>query len=115
MDRGEDKPREAETAGSAAVEATRGGEAPTPRWPWVEPSVWTARMLAALETGVKGGRWHSLMDKVWDRRNLQRSFEKVKAKTGAAGTNHVTVEEFGRQLERHDSARAVDGADSSAP
>ena len=24
------------------------------RWSWVEPSVWTERMLTALETGVKG-------------------------------------------------------------
>ena len=34
------------------------------RWSWVEPSVWTARMLTALETGVKGGKWFSLIDKV---------------------------------------------------
>lgn len=95
-----DKPREAETAGSAAVGATRGGEALSTRWSWVEPSVWTERMLAALETGVKGGRWYSVMDKVWDRRNLRRSFEKVKAKKGAAGVDHVTVEAFERQLER---------------
>jgi hypothetical protein len=33
------------------------------RWPWVERAVWTDRMLAALETGVKGGKWFSLMDK----------------------------------------------------
>ena len=29
-------------------------------WAWVEPAVWTERMLAALEEGVKGGdhqRW----------------------------------------------------------
>ena len=26
------------------------------RWPWVERAVWTDRMLAALETGVKGGK-----------------------------------------------------------
>ena len=25
------------------------------RWSWVEPSVWTDRMLTALEKGVKGG------------------------------------------------------------
>ena len=25
------------------------------RWSWVEPSVWTERMLSALEKGVKGG------------------------------------------------------------
>src|SRR5882672_7140091 len=33
------------------------------RWSWVEPSVWTARMLTALEQGVKGGQWFSLIDK----------------------------------------------------
>ncbi len=25
------------------------------RWAWAEPSVWTERMLTALEDGVKGG------------------------------------------------------------
>jgi RNA-directed DNA polymerase len=25
-------------------------------WAWVEPSVWTERMLAALVNGVKGGK-----------------------------------------------------------
>jgi hypothetical protein len=33
------------------------------RWSWVEPSVWTERMLTALEKGVKGGKWFSLIDK----------------------------------------------------
>ncbi len=27
------------------------------------PEVWTERMVAALETGVKGCRWFSLMDR----------------------------------------------------
>ena len=27
------------------------------RWAWMEPCVWTERMLTALENGVKGGRW----------------------------------------------------------
>ena len=27
------------------------------RWAWAEPSVWTDRMLTALEQGVKGGVW----------------------------------------------------------
>jgi len=35
------------------------------RWAWVEPRVWTERMLTTLETGVRGGKWHSLIDKVW--------------------------------------------------
>ena len=34
------------------------------RWAWVEPRVWTERMLTALETGIKGGKWFSLIDKV---------------------------------------------------
>ena len=66
MDRGLEESPKAKTAGSAAMEATRGGEARTTKWSWVEPSVWTERMLAALETGVKGGRWYSLMDKLDD-------------------------------------------------
>ena len=27
------------------------------RWAWVEATVWNERMLTALETGVKGGKW----------------------------------------------------------
>jgi RNA-directed DNA polymerase len=34
------------------------------RWSWVERTVWTERKLTALEQGVKGGKWFSLMDKV---------------------------------------------------
>ena len=37
------------------------------RWAWVEPTVWTERMLTALEQGVKGGKWFSLIDKVYAR------------------------------------------------
>ncbi|MBF0552981.1 MAG: hypothetical protein HQK96_00320 [Nitrospirae bacterium] len=35
------------------------------RWKWVETSIWTEHMLTALEEGVKGGKWYSLMDKVY--------------------------------------------------
>jgi hypothetical protein len=38
--------------------AKQAGEAKS-RWSWVEAGVWTARMLTALEAGVKGGRWFS--------------------------------------------------------
>ena len=34
------------------------------RWAWTEPAVWTERMLTALENGVRGGQWFSLIDKV---------------------------------------------------
>ena len=32
------------------------------RWEWVEAVVWTERMLTALEEGVEGGKWYSMMD-----------------------------------------------------
>lgn len=55
-------------------------------------------MLAALEHGVKGGVWFSLIDKVYSAANLLASYAKVAANGGAAGIDHVTVEDFTRQL-----------------
>ena len=69
------------------------------RWSWVEAEVWTDRMLAALETGVKGGQWFSLMDKVYRLPNLQSAFVRVKANGGAAGVDQQTVEMFTRHAE----------------
>lgn len=71
------------------------------RWAWAEPSVWTDRMLAALEQGVKGGVWYSLIDKVISPANLFASYAKVAANGGAAGVDHVAVEDFTRQLPRN--------------
>ena len=42
--------------------ATQAEETIRSRWPWVEPTVWTDRMLTALENGVKGEVWFSLID-----------------------------------------------------
>lgn len=70
------------------------------RWDWVEPSVWTDPMLAALENGVKGGKWFSLIDKIYRRENLQSAFKKVKKNRGAGGVDHVTVEGFEKDLDR---------------
>src|SRR5208282_91064 len=69
------------------------------RWAWVEAEVWTERMLTALEQGVMGGKWHSLIDKVYALPNLRQAFARVKANQGAAGVDHVTVEEVERDLE----------------
>ena len=57
------------------------------RWAWAEPSVWTDRMLEALENGVKGGTWYSLMDKVYDPKNLEAAWKKVRRNRGAAGVD----------------------------
>ncbi len=56
--------------------AKQGREIP-PQWVWTEAVVWTERMLATLERGIKGGKWYSLMDKVWKMENLKRAVEKV--------------------------------------
>jgi RNA-directed DNA polymerase len=71
------------------------------RWSWVEPCVWTDRMLTALEEGVKGGKWFSLIDKVYRVANLQAAFREVKANGGCAGMDHQTVEKFEEALERN--------------
>jgi RNA-directed DNA polymerase len=77
--------------------ATQVGEVRA-RWAWAEPSVWTDRMLTALEQGVKGGIWFSLMDKVYASANLFASYAKVAANGGAAGVDHATVEDFTKRL-----------------
>ncbi len=70
-------------------------------WSWVEPCVWTERMLAALESGVKGGKWFSLIDKVYSEANLRASFARVKANAGGAGVDHQTVERYEERLEEN--------------
>jgi RNA-directed DNA polymerase len=51
-------------------------------------------MLTALEQGVKGGVWYSLIDKVFSRANLNAAVAKVASNRGAAGVDHVKVEAF---------------------
>jgi RNA-directed DNA polymerase len=84
----------------AAVSATttQAGEV-LDRWFWTESAVWTERMLTALENGVKGGVWFSLIDKVWSEANLTAAFGRVNANHGAAGIDHVTVEQFAEHAE----------------
>lgn len=64
---------------------------------WAHRAVWTDRMLATLESGVKGGRWHTLIDKVIAPLNLFAAARKVLGKAGAAGVDHQTVEDFDEQ------------------
>ena len=81
-------------------EAKQAGEARS-KWEWVEPTVWTERMLSALEEGVKGGKWYSLMDKVYGLPNLKSAFKKVKRRKGGAGVDHQTIEMYERELEEN--------------
>src|SRR5881396_788962 len=80
-------------------EATHAGEVRS-RWAWTEPTVWTDRMLTALEQGVQGGKWFRLMDKVYAAANLAAAYREVAANGGAAGVDHVTIAAFGHHLEQ---------------
>ena len=71
--------------------ATQGAETHRNDWTWVEASVWSERMLAALENGVKGGKWFSLIDKVYRAETLEAAWQKVEANAGAAGVDGQSV------------------------
>ena len=75
--------------------AKQGREVPQ-KWAWTEASVWTERMLATLERGIKGGKWFSLIDKVWKRENLQSATAQVLRNKGGAGVDGQTCERYRR-------------------
>lgn len=91
-------PFAAKQAGEAQVQFAFGDE--NTRWAWTESSVWTDRMLTALENGVKGGKWFSLIDKVFSSANLRSAFQEVARNDGAAGVDHVTIDMFQEQLDQ---------------
>src|SRR5271157_5527351 len=79
--------------------AKQAGETWPARWDWVERSVWTERMLEALERGVKGNVWFSLIDKVCRPATLKAAWFSVKANGGSAGSDHQSIKEFEADLE----------------
>ena len=96
---------------SASVPATakQAHDTRDPRqWGWVEPTVWSERMLAALVNGVMGGKWYSLWDKVCDRRTLEASWRAVARNQGAAGVDGQSVQRFAAQAERYLDELAAD-------
>ena len=66
--------------------------------PWqrhkAEHGVWTEPMLRALERGIKGNKWFSLIDKVSTERILELAWEQVKSNAGACGVDGITVGRF---------------------
>lgn len=68
------------------------------KWYWAEASIWTDNMLTALENGVKGGKWYSLIDKVNGTINLVGAWERVQANNGAAGIDRITIKKFGERM-----------------
>jgi RNA-directed DNA polymerase len=74
---------------------------PASGWGWVDRSIWTERMLAALDNGVQGGKWFSLIDKVSRVETLRSAWQAVLKNKGAAGVDRVSVERFGSHAERY--------------
>jgi RNA-directed DNA polymerase len=56
-------------------------------------------MLVTLAQGVKGGRWHSLIDQLYPITTLRAAFTAVSANGGAAGVDHVTVERYASDVD----------------
>jgi RNA-directed DNA polymerase len=85
----------AQTTPVVPARATQGGEIlKDTNNNWMEASVWTERMVLALVNGVKGGRWYSLMDKVFAPAVLEAAWERVWANDGAAGVDRQSIERF---------------------
>jgi RNA-directed DNA polymerase len=51
-------------------------------------------MLTALDNGVKGGKWFSLIDKVYSLKTLYIAWQQVKSNKGSAGVDKVSIEKF---------------------
>lgn len=69
-------------------------------WAWTEPAVWTERMVDALERGVQGGKWHSLIDKVYAERTLSAAWQRVKRNGGSEGVDGERIEDFKHGAEK---------------
>jgi RNA-directed DNA polymerase len=92
--------RQSESEASVVPEkATQGAETHGRDWTWVEATVWNERMLAALKNGVKGGKWFSLIDKVYRAQTLRAAWQKVAKNAGAAGVDGQSVERFAARAE----------------
>src|SRR2546426_1502008 len=70
-------------------------------------------MLTALKQGVKGGKWFSLIDKVYAPDNLAAAFTRVAANGGAAGGGHQTGGQYERNLNAKQEKRATQLRDGS--
>ena len=61
--------------------------------------IWSEKMLRTLVRGVKGGKWFSLIDKVYADRTLSMAWEKVQLNAGACGVDGITVNRFDKDSE----------------
>ena len=81
--------------------AIQGAQVHDRDWSWVQATVWTERMLAALENGVKGNKWFRLIDKVYRPATLAAAWQRVAANKGAAGVDGQSVQHYAARAERY--------------
>lgn len=64
-----------------------------------ERGVWSEKMLRTLARGVKGGKWFSLIDKVYSDRTLSLAWEKVRSNAGGCGVDCISIGHFAKDSE----------------
>lgn len=64
-----------------------------------ERGVWNEKMLRTLVRGVKGGKWFSLIDKVYSEGTLSLAWEKVQSNAGACGVDGISIGHFAKGSE----------------
>jgi RNA-directed DNA polymerase len=94
------KPETGKKAPTVPHAAKQGADAPA-LFAWAEASIWTDRMISALVNGVKGGRWFSLIDKIYAPTTLTLAWTKVRANRGAAGVDRQSIERFEARAEEY--------------
>lgn len=98
---------------SAAKQGTDNtGEGSRRPW-WMEASVWTERMVSALDNGVPGGKWFSLVDKLIRPATLDAAWRKVASNKGAAGVDGQSTQRFAGQAARYLAELQASLADGS--
>jgi len=88
-----------EQSSIGSADRAKPGAETTPRRGWIEAEIWTERMLSALVNGVTGGKWYSLIDKVYAPATLALAWTKVRANQGAAGVDGQSVDRFAAKAE----------------
>jgi RNA-directed DNA polymerase len=57
-------------------------------------------MLEALKRGVRGGKWHSLIDKVTREQSLQVAWKQVEARKGGGGVDNMSIATFAKRSDK---------------
>lgn len=97
-DRKEDHQSEGPSEATSSVVPAAGKQDEEALWQHhkAQRGVWSEKMLMALERGIKGGVWFSLIDKVCAERTLQLAWERVQRNAGACGVDCMSVGHFAK-------------------